>query len=1457
MYPRTRPLSALLPTFFLLLSALTVLSGGAAAHAASANHPLGSPTVSYGSVLIWPNGTVSDRFAPISKIGTTYTLTAELNGSIEDQANGTTLDGNGYLVNYTVGEPRGDNAAVSVNGTHGVVVENFKGFENDAYGVRANGTTGLTIERNRVQGARAGIEVGNSTGASLWGNNASLSPHYGIWVYYSSQTNISGNEVNGSLWAIDGDWANQISIVDNRLENDTYVSAYLDYSNGVVYRGNDELHSQDGFWAIYSENVLVEGNLGNFSTDAFGLEYTTNFWVLWNRADHSHYPFWMEYSYNGLVANNTGTWCLDPLYSEYDTNTTFIDNNGAHPVGSTAYGIYSYYDQYVRFLDDNISRSANDGAYTEYDSHVTFAGINASFATGYGIYDYFNTGIVRFLDTTSDCSGGVNSNGAYLDEPGATLYVMQSSFRDCKYGVYNYENYGPVYLLHDSMDLSNYGVYQEYNYAASFVDFNSMNSTGEGVYNYDVYSTTTVDGNWMNSTGYGVYAQDSYGPAVVDGNWINATTYGIYDDTTYGTFAADGNHLTGPDPLSGSSYGIYFYENYGAVEANHNSIDRVYYGIYTYYNYGAVTLDHNVVTHSGDGIGAYETSGGVFEANGNVANGSSYGVWSEDNLDGAIMDGNLAPHSYYGIYAYDDYNFTQIVGNDVSNSTYYGIYSYENYGPVTIAGNDARSSAEYGVYLYGDYGLDAVLGNDLRNAGSTALYQAYSYFGSLLVDNNASGSDYALYSYYNAYLTNQISGNDFSNSRSVVIEYGAYTPGIFGNVLLNVSNTTFVRNTIQNVWGNDFNSSSVYAQYNTLIGNPGGTWNISYPTGGNYWTGYTGVDYRSGPGQNLPGSDGIGDTPYVWKNITDEYPLMRATHGAGVVFTTTGIPSGLPWSVTLGGVSGTGLTGGAISLAQVPGAWSNQSFTVSGIAGWRATPSSGVVWEKGQPLAVVIAFTPNTYAVNFTEAGLPSGTNWSVTIGANTVTSNTPWIVLNEPNGTFTYTLGGVPGYTTAWTGSVNVSAGPTTVGVAFAPVLYTVPFVETGLVAGTPWSVTVGLSTLNASGSSIVARLPNGTAAYTVGAVPGFATQWAGTVVVSPSVGAVSIAFVPFTYTVSFTAQGLSTGTSWSVSINGVAQRGTAVSASFHEVNGTYSYAVGAVPGYTIPASGSLTIAGSNVQVNLLYASVRPLYTVAVTESGLPSGTSWSATLGGTTLTGTGATLLFDEPNATYTLSATATGYMASGAGSVQVNGADQVVAYSFALPTFALTFSETGLPTGTAWFVTVGSQTESSTTATIAFNVPNGTLSYSVGSARAYAPNPASGQATVSGRAASVSISFSTATTTSSALSFSGLEVGLLAGLVVLAVLAALGWLLYMRRRGGSKPATAPADDTKTPEPSFSSSATGGTEPAPTRAEGPGPEGSPSGSTEVSSSPEPPLELPPPPSPPAPPPPLPAAEP
>jgi len=121
------------------------------------------------------------------------------------------------------------------------------------------------------------------------------------------------------------------------------------------------------------------------------------------------------------------------------------------------------------------------------------------------------------------------------------------------------------------------------------------------------------------------------------------------------------------------------------------------------------------------------------------------------------------------------------------------------------------------------------------------------------------------------------------------IEYGSYGIGSYGIEIYNSSNSIIIENIIKdnNGYGiyidNQSKDNVIYHNNfnNIQNANDSGTdniWDDGYPSGGNYWSDYTGVDYYHGPNQDILDSDGIGDTPY---NITedgsvqDRYPLIN------------------------------------------------------------------------------------------------------------------------------------------------------------------------------------------------------------------------------------------------------------------------------------------------------------------------------------------------------------------------------------------------------------------------------------------------------------------------------------------------------------------------------------------------------------------------------------------------------
>jgi len=109
-----------------------------------------------------------------------------------------------------------------------------------------------------------------------------------------------------------------------------------------------------------------------------------------------------------------------------------------------------------------------------------------------------------------------------------------------------------------------------------------------------------------------------------------------------------------------------------------------------------------------------------------------------------------------------------------------------------------------------------------------------------------------------------------SSSTNVVVSGNTIGPCVGGMVANGATNMLVYRNSFlagTNTTGAPFASDSQGSN---------NKWDNGYPSGGNYWSDYTGVDNCSGPQQNIcPSPDGIGDTPYSFSSAQDRYPLMK------------------------------------------------------------------------------------------------------------------------------------------------------------------------------------------------------------------------------------------------------------------------------------------------------------------------------------------------------------------------------------------------------------------------------------------------------------------------------------------------------------------------------------------------------------------------------------------------------
>ncbi|MCK4758097.1 MAG: PKD domain-containing protein [Thermoplasmata archaeon] len=265
-------------------------------------------------------------------------------------------------------------------------------------------------------------------------------------------------------------------------------------------------------------------------------------------------------------------------------------------------------------------------------------------------------------------------------------------------------------------------------------------------------------------------------------------------------------------------------------------------------------------------------------------------------ISGFLIDGNY--QSFHGIYLLHADNCT-IINNHIIRNSNNGIrIEHSSYG--IVSNNNVSSNSNVGVYLWGTLAdgiprFNIISNSKLENNSGYGIRldsaQNNDILNNSIIDNGA-GTHLQANSDYNFYFNNNISSN---SGQGISLSAGD-------------NFNTFIGNTISlNDEGVDIPSTSPsnnYFYHNNFIDNTiqasdisTNFWNDTYPSGGNYWSDYTGNDVFSGPNQDLPGSDGIGDTPYVdiqgGAGNLDNYPLM--TPNGWLNITPSPI---LNWSVT-------------------------------------------------------------------------------------------------------------------------------------------------------------------------------------------------------------------------------------------------------------------------------------------------------------------------------------------------------------------------------------------------------------------------------------------------------------------------------------------------------------------------------------------------------------------------------
>jgi parallel beta-helix repeat protein len=367
------------------------------------------------------------------------------------------------------------------------------------------------------------------------------------------------------------------------------------------------------------------------------------------------------------------------------------------------------------------------------------------------------------------------------------------------------------------------------------------------------------------------------------------------------TLDCAGHSIIGAD----TGYGIYVNRKTNVAVKN-CTVNNFHSGIYFYYGSNSTLNNNNVSNNKYYGIRLTNSNNAFLE--GNIVNSNPNWGISLDDSDNSTVINNTASNNCHGIY------LCQCENNVLDNNTFdsnigYGIL-FRHVHSSAITENIISNSENKCGFFMSSSGGNTITNNAFINNGlfpsSNNTLQGNTVNGKPLIyledisDHIISNTDAGQVilidcdniTVENLNLSNTFIGILLSNTHNSSIiannvsesSWGIRLCGsdhnrLFDNTILNNQFGVYIHTSDDNkVYHNNFLNN--IAQVSVLYSD-GNVFDNNYPSGGNYWSDYTGTDLHSGPNQDEPGSDGIGDTPhtfdihYTLEDGEDRYPFME------------------------------------------------------------------------------------------------------------------------------------------------------------------------------------------------------------------------------------------------------------------------------------------------------------------------------------------------------------------------------------------------------------------------------------------------------------------------------------------------------------------------------------------------------------------------------------------------------
>jgi len=287
------------------------------------------------------------------------------------------------------------------------------------------------------------------------------------------------------------------------------------------------------------------------------------------------------------------------------------------------------------------------------------------------------------------------------------------------------------------------------------------------------------------------------------------------------------------------------------------NVDQKYSGIRAN-GYSYVTIANNTIEKSKYGISLLNSNYNTATQN-LLFNNSAAGISLSESVGNNISDNGVSEGAY-GIKL-SSTNATFVVNNTVADTSY-GIYLADSSND-TVDKNTLLRNGVDGIFPHASH--DIIVSNNEISESAYGI-QLYSSDTITVLDNDATDNDYGIYLVYSG-PSNTIENNTISRNTWGVTLYGSSGNTFKGNMLS--YNTYGVDPVLESNNNLLYHNNFVENIVEQVVWNPNcvNTWDNGYPSGGNYWSDYTGTDSNE---------DGIGDTAYIIDPMNkDRYPLMN------------------------------------------------------------------------------------------------------------------------------------------------------------------------------------------------------------------------------------------------------------------------------------------------------------------------------------------------------------------------------------------------------------------------------------------------------------------------------------------------------------------------------------------------------------------------------------------------------